>query len=421
MPVKATVDLKLYPYQKAAICHPQKYVVWVGGRRSGKTTGAARFALKEMLEKKHYRILWIDTVYRNILRYASDIFVPLLSQLPKGLWSWNAQRMVVKLWNESEIAFGSHDTKQNLEGFGYDLIILNEAGIILWNEGFYHSTLRPMGIEGEGAQWLFVGTPKGNNRLKIMFDKGQDDLEPDWISTRTPSFINPLVDETFINSERNEMPIAAFEQEYLAQFREDANFFTAVEQAFNGELEVEGEGSIHYTIGLDLARDVDFTVAWVGRVDQRRAVCCERYNKIPWPEQVAKIQNLAARFNNAELYVDATGLGVFAVDDLRLIGLNVVAITFTNETKTTLAADLATDLEQSRLVICPHEETSRELKAFQRTPLPSGRFKLEAPSGYHDDCVIALALMVHGFGRPTLDRGSLLEVPSLVSKYEELF
>ena len=401
--MELTLDLRLMPHQKPVFRSTARNVVYAKGRRAGGTEGAARALLDKLIGGETHKALWVDTVHRNINRYIKRYFMPRLRKLvlPNGKpgWHWQGQDLVLTLFNGNYIDFGSAQHPESLEGFGYDLIVLNEAGIILFNEDLYYSTLLPMGMEGPGAQWWFVGAPKGSKLFATMFAWGQDPEMPDWESFRHTSFDNPLVNADLIRRFSKHMPEKTYRQEILAEFLDDANFFANVAAAFRGEKEDEGEGGIAYCIGLDLAREEDFTVAWVGRSDQRRGVLCDRYSKMPWPAQVERIAELSARFNNAQVIADATGLGgLYAVDDLRHAGVSVEAFTFTSKSKAELMHNLAVDLEQSRLALYPHDVTRNELISIQRTFTPSGTERFEAPQGLHDDCVMALGLMVYGFG-----------------------
>ena len=423
------IDLSLFPHQEEVFLCEAQNVIYLKGRRAGGTDGAARSLLTLCIDNPEYTALWVDTIYRNIFRYVKRYFIPRLKSLPPKLWNWNGQDMTLSFWNDSYIDFGSYDKPENLEGFGYKHLILNEAGIILWNEDLYNNTLRPMAIEGKGAKWWFIGTPKGRNLYSTFIDRGLDPLNPDWVTFHHTSYINPVVNKEEIDKARFELPDAVFRQEYLAEVLDDANYFRNIDAAFRGRIETEGEIGIGYVIGLDIAAGTsnaktgsgkttqvlgDFTVAWVGRTDRREAVFCDRHNRIPWPEQVARIADLAKRFNGAHVISDATAMGgLFAVDDLRAAGVSVQPFTFTSPSKNELMANLATDFEQERLCIYDHDPTKRELKAFQRTMLPSGNWRLEAPPGSHDDCVAAIALMVEGFGRPEIGLGDVITTPGI--------
>ena len=61
--------------------------------------------------------------------------------------------------------FRSADKPENIEGFGYALIILNEAGIILKNRRLWEETIRPMAMDYK-AKVIIGGTPKGKRVKK---------------------------------------------------------------------------------------------------------------------------------------------------------------------------------------------------------------------------------------------------------------
>ena len=407
-PKKAVnLDLSFLEHQRPVFNSEARYVVYAKGRRAGGTEGAARKALQLMLiDHPGCAILWVDTVHRNILRYVKRYFLPRLRPLPQSIggeemYRWRVMEKTLSFYNGSYIDFGSADNPENLEGFAYDYIFLNEAGIILWNAELYHSTLAPMAIEGKGAKWFFVGAPKGKNLFAEFFARGQNPDEPDWESFRHTSADNPIVNKSYVEEMRKRMPEQLFRQEILAEFIDDAGFFKNLETLVGAPREVEGASGIEYVIGLDLAKQVDYTVAWVGRLDSRRGVYCERYNRLEWPTQVLRIKELARLFNNAVVLLDATSFGgAIAMDDISAAGVSVVPMVFTPRTKEEVLTALAVDIEQERLKICHHEETMAEMRAFQQISLVGGTTRLSAPPGFHDDCVIALALMNWQFGRP---------------------
>ena len=169
----------------------------------------------------------------------------------------------------------------------------------------------------------------------------------------------------------------------------------AVEAAIEGEEEAVNP-SLSYVAGIDLAKSHDYTVIWIGRTDRRKGVRCMRFNKMPWKETKRRIRDIVKEYNNAQICIDATGVGDPVVEDLVSEGLSIHsddAIIFTNANKNAILNRLSSDIEHAKVKFFDHRETKAELVAFERKMLPSGTWRLEAPSGGHDDCVIALALM----------------------------
>ena len=58
-------------------------------------------------------------------------------------------------------------------------------------------------------------------------------------------------------------------------------------------------------------------------------------------------------------------------------------------------------------------ELIEELEAFEYTTTPEGNIKTGAPSGYHDDCVIALGMAALALRKRTRGRGIALHPPQI--------
>ena len=143
MIAEKTVEIKFHNKQKEIFLQDQdKHKVIVKGRRFGLTKGAANYFILKMLEGAS-PLLWVDTIHSNIDRYVERYFIPVLRQLPASLWQWRQQKKELRVL-ESVCDFRSADIPENIEGFGYKIIFLNEAGIILKDEYLWHNAIEPM-------------------------------------------------------------------------------------------------------------------------------------------------------------------------------------------------------------------------------------------------------------------------------------
>ncbi len=97
------------------------------------------------------------------------------------------------------------------------------------------------------------------------------------------------------------------------------------------------------------------------------------------------------------LILDATGIGDPIYDDLKLILPDIEPYRFTAPAKAALIQRLVVAIERQQIRI-PSGWTVllNELRRFEYEISPSGNISYNAPAGYHDDCVIALALANHG-------------------------
>jgi len=130
------------------------------GRRFGATKGAANAIIEWALEGIS-PILWGDTIHGNIDRYYERYFLP---ELKKNGIDHHFDKVAKKMTiGNSFIDFRSADNPQNWEGFGYKMIFLNEAGIILKDRYLYTNAVLPMLMDFPDSRLIAAGVPKGKN------------------------------------------------------------------------------------------------------------------------------------------------------------------------------------------------------------------------------------------------------------------
>src|SRR3989304_5607657 len=157
--MKIKLPIRNFLAQQEVFDCPARYVIDAKGRRFGFTKGASNFTIKSALAGTYKKGLWVDTVNANIERYVERYFIPALRKLPPNLWHWRKQQKILEIKN-FYMDFRSADTPETIEGFGYDLAILNEAGIILKNRYLWDNAIRPM-LWDYRPRTVIGGTPKG--------------------------------------------------------------------------------------------------------------------------------------------------------------------------------------------------------------------------------------------------------------------
>jgi hypothetical protein len=356
------------------------------GRRFGLTLGFSQYSIEQLLDGRS--ILWIDTTAANIDRYVERYFVPILRRLPSGMWNWRQQMKELKV-GDGVMDFRSADRPENIEGFGYSLLILNEAATILRDQSLWHNTLRPMVLDQRG-EMLIGGTPRGKGLFHQLWMKGQAG-ELGWASYHFSSFDNPFIDRQEIDDLAASMPEVVRRQEIHGEFLDEAaGVFRGIQACISGGLAspVPGES---YTAGLDVAKHQDFTVLIV--LDSRNhMVFLGRINRLDWGYQKEWIKGHVARYNKADLTMDSTGVGDAIFDDLKSAGLAVTPFKFTSDSKKRLIESLMLSIEKQEISFPDIPELVNELKNFEYDIAPGGAIRYNAPEGFHDDCVISLAL-----------------------------
>ena len=194
------------------------------------------------------------------------------------------------------------------------------------------------------------------------------------------------------------LPEDVFRQEYMAEFLEDS---AGVFRGVDGCLIVGGEGAGAETctsviVGCDVAKHTDWTV--LVAIDARTGRCLEmeRFNQLDWPVQRERIAAFARRWR-ARLVMDATGVGDPVFDDLCRVLPQIEGFKITGNSKRELVQGLMVAVEQRRVSWpASWDVMTAEMKRYEYEIGPTGQVSYSAPAGYHDDCVMALALAVWG-------------------------
>ncbi len=189
---------------------------------------------------------------------------------------------------------------------------------------------------------------------------------------------------------RRSLPSDVFRQEYEAEFLEDsAGVFKNIEACL---LAVAPKRLGDVAIGCDLAKHTDYTV--MVAMDRQSGHCfdMERFQHLDWPIQKERIVDFC-RKHGGLLVMDATGIGDPVYDDLRHVVPRIEPVKLTNLSKAQLIQRLIVAIEQRRIGWpTAWGILTDELKRYEYEITSRGAITYNAPGGYHDDCVIALAL-----------------------------
>lgn len=182
------------------------------GRRTGKTYNAVQWMLEMLLTTDAQSALWVDTKQGNIDKYVKRYFFPMLRPLGR-LCTYDAQKKILHLPNNKYIDFGSAERPENLEGFGYDIVVLNEAGIILKDEALWESTIQPM-TKGANVKVRIIGTPKGHN----YFEKLTKIVDEEWEHFKFTCYDSPFWTPEELEKIKDKIAGYRWLQEYLSEF-----------------------------------------------------------------------------------------------------------------------------------------------------------------------------------------------------------
>ena len=178
-------------------------------------------------------------------------------------------------------------------------------------------------------------------------------------------------------------PSAAFEQEYMANPMENAA------NPFGSNHINKCTRPISYLqpeyFGIDLAKSVDWTVI-IG-LDSNGSVChYQRFQK-DWLQTKETILELP---KNKPIIIDSTGVGDAITEDLQKHFNSMYGFKYTLNSKQQLMESLVAAIHKGEIGF-PEGAIKSELEIFEYVYTSTG-VRYAAPTGFHDDCVNALAM-----------------------------
>ena len=382
------------------------------GRQYGKTTEAAVTVLEGALQKpddygppvvkivadtyEHTNLIWDKVeamVYGTRLRELIDTSKP-----GKG---YDRERWILYLKSGATIQKLSSDRPQSLTGHTATLVVIDEKAFV--SDAALEMLLPCLAVR-QGVIVAF-GTAEGTGWGRTWHFRGEDSDYPEHWSATHPSTDNPFMPLEEMESQRRMLPERRFRQLWLAEWvSDDGQVFHNIEGCVQRHWPEEWapEPGRRYVAGLDLARYSDYTALIVADKDTKRCVYRERMNLMDWSSQAARIAATAKRYNNARVWADAThgSVGDPVVEMLRKqYDLDVQPYGMSVSTKAPLVDKLVWSLEREELRFPPWKDLVQELQLYEAKIGSSGRVILGAPSGFHDDLVVALALCNYGMTR----------------------
>lgn len=360
----------------------------------------------------------IDDVFRGVDEVTGLPYVPEYDHKGRRVWEFVTTKSgpMVKWWNGATIIFRSADSPDSIVSKGFNQIIIDEAALIDQKvfEQQILGTARKRGIK-----IFLISTPRGKKHWTYrMFLKGQDANETEYVSFQQPYTKNPYFSPVLAKLIKD-IPDWIYRQEYLAEFIEDGDsVFRGLDQVmFGSEITFPGSqqewsediGDVEiigpdgkrmqrlatdrtFVVGLDIAKSVDFSVIWAMDLESGDLVYYRRVNKMDYRDLLDMVSAVCKTHNGAELIFDATGVGAGLGDMLNNYDITTHPYIFTNESKVELVNKLILSIEYQEIKIPNIQEVRKELSVFTYSMTRTGKISYNAPSGFHDDIVMSMAL-----------------------------
>ena len=363
--------------QKEFLNSKARFKVLMCGRRWGKSDISKNLAIRFMLDGKE--TAYVTPNYQLAKVFYEDILNILPVEVIK---SANKSDLIISLITGGTLHFFTGEKPDNFRGRKFHLVIIDEASYVKDLKNAWNNAIRPTLTDYRGEA-VFISTPRGKDYFHSLYLKGTN-KEEGWESFRFTSYDNPYILNEEIDMAKSELPLAAFNQEYLAIPSENvANPFGIDNIRINIIERLSNKPAVIF--GIDLAKTTDFTVI-IG-LDEDGKMCHYDRFQLDWTATKDKIRELP---RSTTKHIDSTGVGDVIVEELQKEMSNIVGFKFTASSKPQLILSLIKSIEEGKIKYI--EDITDELEVFEYSIGVSGHIKYEAITGFHDDKVIALAL-----------------------------
>lgn len=437
-----------FPLQRTIHNCQARFRIVAAGRRFGKTTMAVVESIIQALQEQNQVVWWVAPSYAQSMKG----WRLLRKFLPKDtVTRSNRTERFKELVNGSTIWIKSAERPELLEGEGIHFLVIDEAALIKEGDRVWQEALRPALSDTMGRA-LIISRPFGRNwfyrefmRGKVEKNRQESPEHPDYVSFHCRTYDNPHIPEKEIKAAARQLPEKIFRIQYEAEFVSDAGLvFQNLSNVFRTELalsepniEIKAKLELNrYVHGMDLGKDNDYTVIVTFDTESRKMVSFRRWRSYEWMAQARMAAEYMAAYPGLTVF-DATTYGYVFLPLLnrQLQELNaqisVIGFWITGGhtpqlgvkhsvegriftiSKEKLIQDLIVATENKSFEIPDCQETGwlkDEMGIFDYSIRPGGLISYNAPSGCHDDGVIALALVMQELGTTKLYNSLNLEL-----------
>ena len=371
-----------------------KFGIVSTGRQFGKSLLAQNLLLYWLLRNNKSKGAWISPVYMQ----CTKVFKELLAASRPLIKSHNKSELSIEFLNGSTLKFLSADNYDNIRGFSFEYMVIDEAAFIK-SEAITEAILPTLTVTGKKC--LIISTPKGKNWFYNYWLQGSNP-NPIYTSFKGISIDNPYVNKEFIEEQRKSLPTEVFAQEYLAEFSDSGN------DVFKNLHNVCTINSFTLTnekvvCGIDVGLQSDYSVLSILTLSGD-TVEIKRVNNKSLTDIADEFTNVLKRYNCVSGYIEVNGLGRGLYEMMLKNFKWLKPFTTTQDSKTQSIRLLIGDIEDSKIQL-PSEklmpELIREFSSYTYKLSNNGKLSFSHPSGYHDDIVDSIWLANTARHEPT--------------------
>lgn len=277
----------LHSAQRRVVTESKRFNVLCCGRRWGKSTLGEDRLVHPALEG--HPVAWFAPTNKFLTASwdrAVEIFAPVTVRKLE-------QQHSIDLVTGGRVEMWSLEDREAGRSRKYKLAIIDEAAHVPHLEYSWGKVIRHTLIDLRGDAW-FCSTPNGLNYFEKLYQRAGNAKYPNWQSWQMPSHSNPCLSADELEEVRNECLASEVDQEIFAQFLSAHNAaFIGVLAAASAEPQTMPFEHHQYAFGVDWGRRVDSTAVAIIDLTWRCCVAMVRWEGMPYPEQQARMRELA--------------------------------------------------------------------------------------------------------------------------------
>lgn len=350
-------------------------------RGSGKTLLGINLMLYWLLSKDNRKGGWISPVYSQ----AKSVMDQIVNTSSDVIDTSNRMEGTISFINGSTLKFLSSDSPDNIRGFRFTHLILDEAAF--HKENSINTAILPT-LNPLGKKCLMISTPRGKNHFFDWFSKEEV------VASSFPLTECPYVSKTLVEEARKSLPIDIFRQEFLAEFVDSSNdVFVGIDKVSTINL-FSTQVRMDVYAGIDTGLTDDMSVLTLidgtGRVRWIEAI-----NNIPLQDIAEKFMSIMGDFNIVGGYIETNGIGRAMYDLIQPHYRKIRKFNTTQDNKTEMVRKLISDIEDMTIELPTQElvpELHKEFQTYSYKLSPNGKLSFSHLPGHHDDYIDSLML-----------------------------
>lgn len=306
--------------------------------------------------------------------------------MTKRIYVANEAELTITMRNGSIISFKSAEKPDNLYGEDVYGAVLDEATRM--REESWHAIRST--LTATGGKVRIIGNVKGRRNWAYRLSRQAEAGVIDWHYSKLTAWDaveGGIVSEAEIKDAQNILPEPVFRELYLAEASDDGGNPFGISSIESCITNMSKEKPVYW--GIDLAKSQDYTVI-IGLDMNGRVSYFDRFQQ-SWESTE---RTILQTMNGETCYVDSTGVGDPIVERLQKNLSNFHGYKFSSPSKQRLMEGLQLAIHNKEIGF-PEGTITQELLSFEYQYTRTGA-TYSAPTGLHDDCVMALSLAVYG-------------------------